>query len=674
MCTLASPSTFYSATTNWLIGHPAIANNNLYWTERDISTPANGTGDVKRKARTDTSGGASTIATGQAGIDARIFVANDLLFFARRSVGIYSLSLNATAILRDFTADAMEVTQAIQNLANAAPLVASKTTYVRAYAKQLSGPAAPNVEARLVGTKNGSPLPGSPLAPVNGVRAFTTGGGYDRARLNDGWYFQLPAFWTNAGTIALKFEVDPRQIHTDPNRANNELTRTVAFQSQPPVCVWTVPVRTHTPLPSTTDPNFRSMVDHFDRRWPVPQTWIYRDTSPVEELQVCWAGPLPYPCFGPYELDDGWSITNGPPDRDKVIMSLWTQAQLSFNPDACEDIGAPVHFMGMVHPDANNGGASGYASLYSNQSWVQLPAHSPNPIPAGWNNVRPGRVMAQELAHNYGRKHVDCEDPGDTDGGYPYPPCQISDTGADQYYGFDTRTLTPIRPDEASDFMTYGSSQWVSDYTWRALIGSFAAANVTAATPTTTDAGSSVFVTGWVDTQNNRGKIGSVLVLPTASVPPATRQAAEAAASGAVQASGTQATFRLRLLDQNGAVLVNRLLTPVEMDVHAAGGDSALFSDLFTPPAGQVATVQLLADNTVVDSLTPGVHPPTVAIQQPAGGALIDSQLTIQWTASDPDAGDHLLYAVQYSHNNGVDWHTLVTNYPGLPNGGGRSL
>ena len=150
----------------------------------------------------------------------------------------------------------MEVTQAIQNLANAAPLVANKTTYVRAYAKQLSGPAAPNVEARLVGTKNGIPLPGSPLAPVNGVRAFTTGGGYDRARLNDGWYFQLPAFWTNAGTIALKFEVDPRQIHTDPNRANNELTQTVAFQSQPPVCVWTVPVRTHTPLPSTNDPNF----------------------------------------------------------------------------------------------------------------------------------------------------------------------------------------------------------------------------------------------------------------------------------------------------------------------------------------------------------------------------------------------------------------------------------
>ncbi len=671
ICTLVPPGTFHTATVNWLVGNLVFANGNLYWTERDISTVNNTTGDVKRKARTDPSGGADTIATGQPGIDSRLFVANDLLFFARRNVGIYSLALNASAILRDLTVDALEVTQAIQNLANAAPLVAQKATYVRSYGKQLSGPGTPNVEARLVGTKNGAPLPGSPLAPVNGVRSLVTGAGYDRARLNDGWYFQLPANWTNTGAVSLRVEVDARLIHTDPDRSNNELAQTIVFQNQPPVCVWTVPVRTHTPKPSTTDPNFWSMVSHFDRRWPVPQTWIYRDTEPVEELQVCWAGPFPYPCYGPYELEDGWGITNGPPDRDKVIVSLWTRAQLSFNPDQCDNIDAPVHFMGMVHPDANNGGASGYASLHSSQSWVQLPDHTPNPIPPGWNSVRPGRVMAQELGHNYGREHVDCGNPGDVDSNYPYPGCQISDTGPDKYYGFDTTTLTPIRPDQASDFMSYGGSQWVSDYTWRALISSFAAVAAATASPTTPDAGSSVFVTGWVDTANNLGKIGSVLVLPTSSVPPATRQSAELAAAGAAHASGPQATFRLRLLDSAGAVLANRTLTPIEMDVHTVDGDSALFSDLFTQPGGQVATIQLLADDTVIDSLTPGVHPPTVAIQQPAGGAVIDNQLTIAWTASDPDSGDHLLYTVQYSHNNGAAWHTIVTNYPGLPNGGG---
>ncbi len=674
ICTLVPPGTFYTATVNWYVGNLAFANGNLYWTERDTSTVNNVTGDVKRKARTNPAGGADTLASNQSGIDPRLFVANDLIFFARRSAGIYSLALDASAILRDFSVDAMEVTQAIQNTASAAPLVAQKATYVRAYGKQLSGPNTPNVEARLVGTKNGAPLPGSPLAPVNGVRSLVTGAGYDRARLNDGWYFQLPASWTNTGAVSLKVEVDARLIHTDPNRSNNELLQSVNFQNQPPVCVWTVPVRTHTPKPSTTDPNFWAMVSHFDRRWPVPQTWIYRDTEPVEELQVCWKGPFPYPCYGPYELEDGWGITNGPPDRDKVIISLWTRAQLSFNPDQCDNIDAPVHFMGMVHPDANNGGASGYASLHSNQSWVQLPDHTPNPIPPGFNNVRPGRTMAQELAHNYGRKHVDCGNPDDVDGSYPYPGCQISDTGPDKYYGFDTTTLTPIRPDQASDFMSYGRTQWISDYTWRALINSFAAVSAATASPTTPAAGNSVFVSGWVDTENNRGEIGSVLVLPTSSVPPATRQAAEVAAAGAENDSSPQATFRLRLLDATGAVLANRILTPIGMDIHTADGDSALFSDLFTQPGGQVATIQLLADDAVIDSMAPGVQPPTAAIQQPTAGAVIDNHLTISWTASDPDPGDHLLYTVQYSHNNGAGWHTIVTNDPGLPNGGSLVL
>ncbi|MEZ4658824.1 MAG: hypothetical protein R2911_14750 [Caldilineaceae bacterium] len=662
-----SLGTFYTATANWFIGAPILVNGNLYWTERDISTVTNNTGDVKRKAITAAQADpADTIATNQANIDGRLYTDSDLLFFARRNTGIYSLSLTATAITRDFEASALEVTQAIQNLANSAPLVANKSTFVRAYGKQLAGPSAPNVEARLVGTKNGEPLPGSPLQPINGARALTTGGGFDRARLNDGWYFQLPGSWIGAGQITLKVEVDGRQIHNDPNRANNERSQTVTFQNQPPVCVWTVPVRTHTPLPSTTDPNFWGMVSHFNRRWPVPDTWIFRDTDPVEELQVCWAGPFPYPCHGPYELEDGWSITNGPPDRDKVIISLWGRALLSFNPDACDDISAPVHFMGMVHPNANNGGASGYASTISNQSWVQLPPHTPNPIPAGWDKLRAGKVMSQELAHNDGRKHVNCGGPDNIDTGYPYPPCQIANVGADSYYGFDVTTRQPIRPDGAADFMSYRDPSWVSDYTWRALLNSFAAANVTGATAAP-GAGNSVFVSGLVDTENNLGEISTVLVLPTSSVPLATVRSLAMQTSIAAHDAATHAVFKLRLLDAVGTVLIERTLTLTEMDNHAAGAASALFSDLFDQPSGQVAKVQLLADNTVIDEITPGAAAPTVNISQPTGGSTVNDSMTIAWTADDADANDELLFTVQYSHDNGAKWHTIALNFPSTP-------
>jgi hypothetical protein len=662
---------FYTSTTNWFIGGPVFASGNLYWTELDTTTVNSPNGDLKRRAFNASAPGADTIATAQARIDDQLFVAGETLFFSRRGVNISSIALNATAIVRDFGAEGIEVTQAIQNLANSVPLVANKTTYVRAYARQLSGPSTANVEARLAGTRGGAPLPGSPLRPLNGIRALTTGAGFDRARLNDGWYFLLPASWISAGTIDLKLEIDARQIHSDPNRANNELAQAVSFQNQPPVCVRAVPVRTHTPLPSVNDPNFFAMIDHFKRRWPTPDVWVFRDSSAVEELQVCTYGPFPYPCHGPYELEDGWGLTNGIPDRDKVIASLWARAQLSFNPDACDDIGAPVHFMGMVHPDANNGGAAGYASTVSNQSWVQLPDHLPNPIPPSWDAIREGSVMAQELAHNYGRKHVNCGSPDNIDTSFPYPPCQIAPTGAASYYGFDVTSLQPIRPDQTSDFMSYSRRSWVSDYTWRALLNSFRASNAREAEALAAEPqqGNSVFVSGLVDMDNSRGELGVVLVLPTGSVPPGTRLSAgrQGEGAGPQHESGPHASFTLRVLDAAGGVLVERPLTLTELDDHSPESHAALFSDLFPQPGGPVAEVQLLAGGSVIDSVRPGASPPTISIFKPAGGALIENELTVQWTAHDPDAGDSLLFTVQYSHDNGASWHTLALNLPDSP-------
>jgi hypothetical protein len=664
ICDFNRASTFYGPTSNWVIGPPVFDGTNIFWTERFYSntTPD---GKVRRKA---ISAGSvpQDITDTKPGIDRRLALVNGNVYFAVgapspfNQYGVYRLPLSASAITRDLVANNWEVTQAIQNIANSAPLVAGKTTYVRFYGTQGSGPNSSVVEAKLYGTRNGSPLVGSPLTALNGVRSLHVGGTFDRARLNDGWYFLLPASWTD-GTVALRAEVDPRLAYTDPNRENNALSGNVVFQKQPPVCVWTVPVRTHTALPSTTDPNFWEMVDRFKARWPVDRVWIFRDTEPVEELQVCWAGPFPYPCHGPYELEDEWGLTNGIPDRDKVIASLWTRALLSFNPDVCDDIGAPVHFMGLVHPDANNGGAAGYASTVSNQSWVQLPAHTPNPAPSGWANVREGGVMAQELGHNYGRKHVDCgNNPDDTDSNYPYPPCQLDNVGAANYYGFDVRTLTPIRPDAAADFMSYATNLWVSDYTWKALLNAFAA---TQATETQTPAaGEVVFATGYIDMAIDQGALNYLLTLPAASVPPQTLAQSR-------HAEDPHAVYKLRLMDGDGNILHEEAITPLPLDDHSATSNPALFSASFASPAGEVAQVQLLTGTTAIYTLTTGIGQPIVTVQQPTSGAVIDANLTIGWTASDPDPDDRLLFTVQYSYDNGGHWHTLVTDFPGSPTG-----
>lgn len=655
----------YEASVNWLIGEPLLFSNTFYWTEFDTNNPQNG--DVKRKVYNVA--GADTIATGQANLHNQVYVANNHLFFARRGNGIYTLPLDATAILRDFVVDGMEVTQGIQDLANNVPLIADKTTYVRVYGRQISGPNTANVEVRLYGARNNVALPGSPLQPVNGVRGLTTGANFDRARLDDGWYFLLPPGWITSGTTTLRVEIDPRPIHTDPNRDNNQLSQAMIFRTQPPVCVVTAPVRTHNPLPSVYDPNVGAMFSHFERRWPIPDLWVFRDTEPVEELEVCWWGPVPYPCHGPYELTDGWGL-GGIPDADKVIVSLWGRAQLSFNPDVCDDIGAPVHFMGLVHPNADAGGTLGYASLYSKQSWVKLPARTPNPLPNSWDAMREGSTMAQELAHNYGRRHVDCGNPDDLDNSYPYPPCQIGVVGPTSHYGFDTVTRQPIRPNGAADFMSYANRAWVSDYTWRGLFNNFAAAaalSATRAEPSAAAEGDSVFVAGVVDTHEARGELTVSLALPTESVPPATRLALSSQHASPRHGADPHITYTLRLRDNADTVLLDRTLVLQEMDDHRADSNTALFSDLFAPPAGPVAKIELLANGAVVDTLTPGVNKPVAAVQQPSAGVQFSDTLTIQWTAVDPDPDDRLLYTVQYSHDDGTSWHTLALNLPSTP-------
>ena len=210
-------NTFYAASTDRALGNLLLANGNLFWTETDATNPANATGEIKRKATSAADGDTpDTILTSQSQLDYRLFSDADFfghsLFFALRGTGIYSIPLDADAIQRNFGADGMQVIQAIQDLADNNPLVATRTTYVRAFGRLNAGPNAPVAEARLIGTKNEAPLPGSPLQPLNGAIPMPNrglGGIWDPTKLNDGWLFRLPASWTEPAPSTYRW----RSIH-----------------------------------------------------------------------------------------------------------------------------------------------------------------------------------------------------------------------------------------------------------------------------------------------------------------------------------------------------------------------------------------------------------------------------------------------------------------------------
>jgi hypothetical protein len=668
---------------NWYIGRTAFYGDTMFWQDSSYNTgSAVSQGFLRRMAL----GGTPQILASPISTNADpVFVDGPNVFFRGSNYPAYSidkLSVLAAPLTWDLRADALEVTQGIQNTANAAPLIARKTTYVRAFGVNGAGTRANNVTAWLYGSRGGSPLPGSPLKPINNPLSLALGGTWDRARINDGWLYQIPASWTAAGQTNFRLVVDPAHVYTDSTPANNELTRALNFQNEAPACAVYVPVRTHNPRTSTNMPNFWDMVGRFQRLWPVANVLNFTTSWQAEETQVCWYGPFPYPCGGPFELDEGASISDWIPDKDEVIAELWAFNVFNDAP-ACDAAGGYTHIMGMVHPQAPTGNTAGYASTISAESWVKLPPATPNPFPNTWNGMFQSAVMAQELAHNYGRKHINCGNPGDIDGGYPYPANQIANTGQTSYYGFDTKTRTPIAPNAATDYMTYCNNNWSSDYTWRSIISN----NVAVAQSASPDAAliisaeGTVFASGHIDTAEKLGQINDTRVLPAGSMSSSMTQKLLAAAVADYTPQAQSASpnpspdhggephadaYHIRLIGAGDVVLADKAVTLLPIDDHDPARSAQIFVASFPAPAGQVLRVELLESATLLDSTSPGPGQPVVAISQPSGGTIGDS-MTVAWTASDPDA-DPLIFTLQYSYDGGTTWQALANDVPSTPN------
>ncbi len=654
---ICSDSVLYTAPNNdWSIFTPLPQGGNLYFAEKYAKLNEDPDGRIRRLPLGGGTAESIVVNRPYLDIDPGVQVDSRYVYFMDQDVnraGVYRLPLDAAAITWDLKADGLEITQAIQDLDqnpnNDVPLVANKATYVRAYARLLSGPEARNVQARLHGSRAGSPLPGSPLSPMNGVLALATAYTYDRANLDDGWLFRLPASWTQEGTITLRLEVDPQGIYDDSRPNNNRLSRTVTFHGKAPVCIVFVPVRTHGPYASLDNPNFWPMVDMAQRLWPTPAYWIYYQTEDIAELGFF--------SFNPYEL---------PEDNWKVLTSLNIRDFFTDDPDRCDDAGAKTHYVGMVHHSISTQGVLGVAYRNDNVAWVKFPPESPTASnDFDWPDA--GITLAHELGHNQGRKHVDCGGPANPDPNYPYPTNQIGNVSPTGYYGFDPKTRTPIPPNRAKDYMSYCSPEWTSDYTWRAIYNSLGSTGAVQATQVDeTAAGGLVLVTGGINPTAGEGTLNYAWVYPATAMSAGmwAKWTAAMARNQPPQTSNA-VTYRLRLRDPSGAVLAEQPVTLLESE--DLDTETRAFLLTFPAPSGTVATVELVADGTVLDRRAPGTGTPTVTILQPASGETVQDELTLSWQAQDPDPEDELLFTVQYSPDNGATWFSLLTDYPAPP-------
>ena len=73
-------------------------------------------------------------------------------------------------------------------------------------------------------------------------------------------------------------------------------------------------------------------------------------------------------------------------------------------------------------------------------------------------------TAAHEWGHNFDRAHTPCGGPANPDPSYPYVDATLGT------YGIDVETLQVFSPNTHRDFMSYCSPEWVSDYTYRAIM------------------------------------------------------------------------------------------------------------------------------------------------------------------------------------------------------------
>jgi PKD repeat protein len=506
----------------------------------------------------------------------------------------------------------LEVTQAIQNWQHdVTPLVQDKPAFLRAHMRSVSGTVY-NVKARLIGTRNGDPLPGSPLAPSN------LGGNIDvlqypsRTARNDSLYFEIPPLWLN-GTV--EFEVvgvgqtidckDHANIHDD-------CKVQVTFQAGGEPEVRMVGIVWNDSQGGVHDPflgDYWAVVQDIEAEYPT--------------ANLNWNNP--------YELT---YVMDGPPPLWLVNLRLGQQRLL----DGCIS-GWPFHcnriYFGLLID--NQGGDLGLATL-------------DGVVSSGYYRQEDPTTPAHEIAHNLGRRHTACQgNEADPDPDYPYSNGRISPSlTGDQaiYYGFHTRTLQIFSP-QTGDLMGYCRPRWVSDYTYQRLwtaINSRFPANLAATSQALalSAAETAVLVSGHIDQQNGSGTFDSVIQFNTSATPPAPEPGHLAVA----------------FMDQNGAHLARYDFAP---DYPADQSESMGIFNLLLPWPEGVQTIVLLEGETVLDSRSASDHAPQVELIQPnSGETWSGSTAVIAWTGSDPDR-DELDYTVQYSPDAGQTWLTLTT-------------
>jgi len=618
-------------------------------------------------------------AFGPVRVDGALFKgSNGLTLVARncRGSGSTTTSITFAEIAKGtkFVVTGLEITQAIQTLANSVPLIADKRTVARLYLR-VDGPTTSiaNVSADLTGHRPGTPpmLPqevGPPLPPANlrSTNSITVDSSTDitgdRRDITASLNFDLPPGWISEGQLYLQVA----RIYIDgvpstlpcvgcENVNVFGFPKFVRFEESAPVRLktWTVPyvmkvggVDT-TFLPSALD------LDFFE-------SWIARayPTSSVISTRGTTKGFIGVP---DQDFDAG--------DVNSRLFWTWFSDILGGTTDPrtkyygiTSDVGQFMRGLADGIPGTVASGPAG----------VPGGPNSAGSSGGGWDtDACTGAVTGlcatygdyyggHEVAHLYGRKHPGfCGGNSKDDDDYPYPGGFIGG-GALREFGFDLgdagrgipRRIYP--PDVWTDVMTYCSNEWISDYTYLGILDNLrdlesASAVLTADSPLIISSGG-LLVQGRIDLASDAVELKPFVRLDTAIF------------TGRPDIS----PYTIDLLGAGPTPLASYPFEP-KRDSERLPGDehAALISEVVPYVAG---TTRIVISKNGIELASRSVSPnaPTVFLVTPNGGQTLQGDLETEfWQAFDPDS-DPLRFVLQYSRDAGTTWMTVDTDIEDL--------
>jgi hypothetical protein len=532
----------------------------------------------------------------------------------------------------DLVADALEITQAIQDLANSVRLVAKKQTFVRFHVYS-------NKDEHLTTAKlrvdDGRYV--RELLPINPHGEILVRPNPSRNALNDSFLFAVPSGLL-AGPVIFTGELNPLDSPQEENRENNTLRATVTFETVPAANLVLYPVGWGPqPQQEASDLHITKL-----------SSWLRR-AYPISYLHFRWKRGY----------DAGMHV----PTCDQVnavlgatrLWDVWSQS-----------VAPTTRYYGMVY---DGGGPAGFMRGCA----MGIPSFVASG-PTGDRSTTPNSIYfwdkdgsygdwygGHELAHTWGRRHPGfCggqqADPAGSP--YPYPDGKISHAGVriNTFFGFDIETREIYGPDW-KDLMTYCQFEWVSDFAYEGLMDQFqseggpaAAAAAAAVEANQTDR---LLVVGSIDPATNHVELQPLFVLPGAGE----------------LTQRIPGPYAIVLRNAGAAELARYPFTPhqslVEADDQQSGESPLLFIEEAVPFVAGTTRVDIGGPSGLQHTVTAGPNPPTIHIAAPGGGqSLIGDTIAVRWTADDID-GDPLSFNVQYSPDNGATWQMVAQNLTG---------